>query len=360
MRLKNEKMILSLIRKGGVSRASIAKQTGLTKAAVSIIVDELIKREIVFEHTAKAEGVGRAPVRLSLNDGAVYAVGVNITRRHITVGITDLGGRIVTEETFAVLPPTEAVDRIAASLQRQLETNKIEKSKLYQLSAVTPGPVDSACGVVLNPPNFTAWHGFPVAEALARATALPTVLHNVSSAVAVAEQYFGAAQGTEDFLALLVNEGIGSGVVLHGELFDGACELGHTSIAYDGALCECGNRGCLEQYAAIPRVLQGTPYATWRDAVDAEDEAVLAREASYLATAIVSAHNIFGLKSVVLCGAVTYRAERIIALLHRQIERNTLAEKGLSLCASRVGSPLVIAASMAVRGFFRAEDGAPI
>lgn len=356
MRLKNEKMILSLIRKGGASRAGIAKSTGLSKAAVSIIVDELIKRGIVTERVGKAEGVGRAPVMLTLNEDAVYVVGVNITRRHITVGIVDLGGHIVAEERFAVLPPREAVLRIGACLRDQIAACGIPREKLYQLSVVTPGPVDKARGVILNPPSFIAWHGFAVRDAVRAETGLSTVLHNVSSAVAVAEQDFGAARDTDSFLALQVDEGIGSGVVLDGELFEGACELGHTSIAYDGVLCECGNRGCLEQYAAIPRVLRMTPHRTWAEAVDAEDEPLLRREASYLAAAVISAHHVFGLRRVVLCGALTYRAERIIALLHSQIAQNTLAKHPPELCASLVESRLLIAASMSIRNFFRAEE----
>lgn len=351
MRIKNEKFILSLINKEPVSRVDIAKKTGLTKAAVTIIVDDLKQRGVVTEQYGKSDSVGRNPVMLFLNEKAFFAVGVNITRHHITVGITDLGGNIVIQDDFSICPPDKAMVEIKEAIDKQIKDSGIDISKIHKISVVTPGPVDADGGVILNPPNFDGWHNIPIVDELKKLTGFDVILENVSSATAIAEKYFGAATDTENFLTLRVDEGIGSGIVINDSLFKGPCELGHTSIKYDGIKCECGNRGCLEKYAAIPHILDGTPYNSWQDAVD-DDEKLLDMEAEYLSTAIISANNIFDFDRIVLCGELTYKPERIISFISEKIEKNMLSKKSFNVCAGKVKSKLIIAASMAVNDFF--------
>lgn len=353
MRIKNEKIILSLINKSPVSRVDIAKKTGLTKAAVTIIVDDLKQRGIVTEQNGKSDTVGRNPVMLFLNEKAFFAVGVNITRHHITVGITDLGGNIVVQDDFSICPPDEALIRINKTVEKQVEKFGIDISKILKMSVVSPGPVDTDRGIILNPPNFKDWNNVPIVSELKGLTGFDVILENVSSATAIAEKYFGAASETENFLTLRIDEGIGSGIVINDSLFKGPCELGHTSIKFDGIKCECGNRGCLEKYASIPRILDGTPYKSWRDVVDCGDEKLFDTEAEYLSTAIISANNIFDFDRVVLCGELTsYESKRIIELISTKIEKNTLSKKLYKVCAGKVKSKLIIATSMAIHDFF--------
>lgn len=352
MRIKNEKIILSLINKSPVSRADIAKKTGLTKAAVTIIVDDLKQRGVVTEQNGKSDTVGRNPVMLFLNEKAFFAVGINITRHHITMGITDLGGNIVAQDEFPICPPDRALINIKETIDKQIKQSKVDVSKIQKVSVVAPGPVDVDRGIILNPPNFDLWHNVPVVDKLEKLIGMEVMLENVSSATAIAEKYFGAATDTENFLTLRVDEGIGSGIVINDSLFRGPCELGHTSIKYDGIKCECGNRGCLEKYAAIPRVLEGTPYKSWQEAVDAGAEKLIDTEAELLSTSIISANNIFALDKIVLCGDLTYKPEKIIGLITGKIEKNMLSKKPFNICAGKVKSKLLIAASVAVNGFF--------
>ena len=216
---------------------------------------------------------------LFLNEKSFFAVGVNVTRRHITVGITDLGGNIVIQDDFSICPPDRAMVEIKETIDKQIKDSGIDISKIHKISVVTPGPVDADRGIVLNPPNFDQWHNVQIVNELKNLTGLEVILENVSSATAIAEKYFGASTDTENCLALRVDEGIGSGIVISDSLFKGPCELGHTSIKYDGIKCECGNRGCLEKYASIPRILDGTPYKSWQEAVDSGDEKLLDMEA---------------------------------------------------------------------------------
>ncbi len=352
MRIKNEKIILSLIHKGAVSRADIAKKTGLTKAAVTIIVDDLKQRKIVTEQSSKSDSVGRNPVMLFLNEKAFYAVGVNITRNHISIGITDLGGNIVIGEHFSICPPADAFIKIKDTIEEQIKKSGIDISKIHKVSVVTPGPVDSENGVILNPPNFEKWHNISVVAELEKLTGFKVLLENVSFATAIAEKYFGSALGAENFLTLQVDEGIGSGIVIDDILFKGPCELGHTSIKYDGIKCECGNSGCLEKYASISNILKDTKYKTWGEVVDNNDDDLMSREAEYLSAAIISANNIFNFDKIVLCGDLTYKPKKILDLISTKIEKNILAKESLEICAGVVKSKHLIASAVAIDDLF--------
>ncbi len=352
MRIKNEKIILSLINRGHVSRVDIAKKTGLTKAAVTIIIDDLKQRKIVNEQEEKTKTVGRNPVILSLNETAFYIIGVNIARHHITVGITDLGGNIISQDDFAICQPYEATQQIKRTIDEQIKKSEIDISKIYKISVVTPGPVDTQNGVILNPPNFKDWHNFPIVSKLESLTGIEVVLENVSSATAIAEKYFGAAFATENFLTLQIDEGVGSGIVINDALFKGPSELGHTSIKYDGEKCECGNHGCLEMYASMPQILKTSAYNKWSDVVDNNEESILSAEAEYLSVAIISANNIFNFEKIVLCGDLTYKFEKIVALISSKVEKNILAKDTLEICAGMVKSKLLIASSVGINSLF--------
>lgn len=351
MRIKNEKIILSIINKTPVSRADIAKKTGLTKAAVTIIVDDLKQRNIVLEKDGKSDSVGRNPVMLYLNEDAVYSVGVNITRQQVLVGITDLGGNIITQDSFSICSPEIALTKIKDTIEEQIEKSGLDASKIYVVSVVTPGPVDTENGMILNPPNFKEWHNIHVVSELKKLTGLDVILENISSATAIAEKYFGAAYGTENFLTLRVDEGIGSGIVINDSLFKGPCELGHISIKYDGIKCECGNRGCLEKYASIPNVLKDTGYSAWCEVVDNNDESLINLEADYLSAAIISANNIFNFDKIVLCADLTYKPEKIINLISAKIEKNILSKDLLEICAGQVKSKYLLATAVAIDSF---------
>lgn len=348
MRIKNEKIILSLINKGPVSRADIAKKTGLTKAAVTIIVDDLKQRGIVTEKNGKSDSVGRNPVMLYLDSDAFYFVGINITRYNIGVGITDLSGAVIAEELFCVVPPDKATIKIKKIIEELILKSGIDRRKIYKISIVSPGPVDREKGIILNPPNFKEWHGAHIVEETERLIGIKTMLENVSVATAIAEKYFGASRNTENFLALLVDEGIGSGIMLNDALFKGSCELGHASIKFDGELCECGNCGCLEKYASIPHILEGTGYKNWQEAVDSGDWKLLEEEAQYLSTAIISANNIFNFDKIVLCGDLTYKPEKIIELISDKTKKNTLSRDSLEICSGQVKSKYLIASAVAI------------
>ncbi len=351
MRQKNEKIILSLINEEPISRAEISKRTGLTKAAVTIIVDDLKKRNIVTEKNVRVSSVGRNPVMLYLNGDCVYTIGINITRFDISVGITDLCGRVITEDVIEIKSPDRAFADIKKVIEKQMSENGIEPSKIHKTGVVTPGPIDVENGRILNPPNFEKWHNVSVVDELKKIIGFDVIYENVSSATAICEKYFGAAKESKSFLALLVDEGVGSGIVIDNVLFKGPCEFGHIPIKLDGKKCGCGNRGCLEKYASVPEILAGTQYKSWAEAVDAND-GILKQEAEYLSSAIITANNIFSLESVVLCGELSYKPEKLIEYISERISGCMLANSDFKVRAGMVESEVLVASAIAIHDFF--------
>ncbi len=352
MRKRNKKTILALINSRPVSRAEIAKITGLTRAAVTIIIDELISQGYILEEPTKKATVGRQPTLLSFNGENRYSVGINIQRTCFHVGISNLNGKVIREERFEILLPEEFFSCIKEIVENQIVETGIRREEIYGIGVATPGPIDTKVRKILNPPNFNSWHNVSVAERLQECLGYEVYHENVSNASALAEMYYGTAKESYNFMTLLVDEGIGSGIVLNHQLFGGINELGHTSICYDGVLCECGNRGCLEKYASIPMILAGTGYSSWKEAVDADDTLLIEKEAEYLSTAITSANNLFDLDMLILCGDLCYCPEKLKTLISETVAQRRLHNKVVQIREGQVNSRSLVAAALVIHEFF--------
>lgn len=325
----NRAQILRLLRQQPVSRAELARLTGLTRAAISLIIEELMAEGFVKESAAVAENHarGRMPVLLKLCADAMYAVGVRLTRRDCRVGLCDFRGRVIARECLPlpkkadslILPLAEAVKRMVAACA-------IDPAKLLGVGVAAPGPVDGQAGVILNPPDFDDYQGFAIGSALSKVLDLPVWLENDANAAALHNYMDGQFSGKENFLLLMVDSGVGSGVIWRGKLLHD-CELGHTSIDYRGTRCACGNRGCLETYAAIPRILKRFPaYGDWDALLASEDsDSALKLQADFLAAGIVNAANMLPVETVLLSGQLRRCADRLAPMICSALQGRTLA-----------------------------------
>ena len=315
----NRKQVLGLLLGGSLSRAELARRTGLTRAAISVIADELLGEGLVEERAREgaASAKGRSPTPLALRPGSVCAVGVYLCRDGCRMGLVDLQGEVSCPRALApeeIRCPETALERIAALAGEILEEGGVAPGRLLGLGVSCPGPVDAAAGRLLDPPGFEAWHHARVADVLTRRTGLDTRLENNAYSLALSEKSYGNARDLEEYMLLLVDTGVGSGLISRGRLFAGAHgfsgEIGHTSIRFDGERCSCGNRGCFELYASIPNLLRGfgLPYAAWGETVrraragEPEAAAVLQREAAILAVGILNAATFLDMEAVLLDG----------------------------------------------------------
>ncbi len=264
MKYENRLRVLQMIStRGPLSRASITAATGLSKMSISNITSDLIYAGLVNEtaSTGSHSGIsGRIPLLLELSPLSPCVMGLYIGRRHCTVLVTDLSAKIVTEESHQYsenMTGQELLEITAALCEKAV---KACHRKILCVGIASLGPVNAQTGVIISPPNFFGIRDLPIREHLQTQLQLPCFLIHDASAGALAESLYGNCRQDSEFIYLQMQNGIGLGMVLNGDVYDGAIglcgELGHTSIDFRGTRCACGNRGCLELYANEHRLLE--------------------------------------------------------------------------------------------------------
>lgn len=325
----NRKLFLRLLRSSPLSRAQIARRTGLTRAAASLIADELLREGLIEERESTVTKRGRTPIPLSLRADAFYAGAVYLNRAGCQVGIVDMLGNVICQQSLLLKHAgTEKLELLAKALEYLIAQSGICRDKVVGVGVSAPGPLDGESGRILNPPRFDIWHNTDICDHLSASLGCPVYLENNASCLARFNLGKPEVAGSEDFLLLLVDSGVGSGVISGGKVLKGAGyftgEIGHTSIDFRGKRCSCGNIGCLEAYAAIEHLLEGTPYADWQQLIDAvpadpEAERLLDLEAEYLTAGIVNLTHTVSIDTVLLAGDIRYGAQLLSSRLEARV-----------------------------------------
>lgn len=371
MRQNNRCMVLDCIRRRPVSRSELSSETCLTRASITQIVESLIAEGLVRESTpVDNHRPGRRQTLLTLASDARCIAGINISRRGYDLGLIDLAGQELWVGTGLLCDraPDAVLDEIARRLAEAAASRGLQPGQIYGAGVSAPGPLDAEEGVLLNPPNFRAWHGVPVASVLQERLGWRTFLANVANAHALDELYFGVGRaGVRDFMLLRVDEGVGGGIVLDGRLFSGArgrCpEIGHITVNRSGPPCNCGNRGCLEQYISFPAALEGTPFSSWNEVMDALDTspeaaALFDRMTRDLGFEVVNIINVFDLEKIVLSGHLAYGGARLAEAVSRWVDGLSLRRlSGQAVVSSGLPHPVRIAAMPAYHSFFNPSEG---
>ncbi|HIS03152.1 MAG TPA: ROK family protein [Candidatus Pullichristensenella avicola] len=331
---------LRIIRRGGASRAEISRQSHLSRGGLTPIVNELLAQRLIVECESVETDSGRPPVLLRLNGRYAKVICVVWIRDQAAVALVGIDGSVQSLYQYPFQGGERAqdvIDMIVAEIARILARER--DSLLLGIMAQAPGPLDAMSGVILNPSNFNGWQNIPLVEILSERFPLPVFLENNLVGAAVAEQHFGYGRDIADFIYIVVDEGIGAGFVLNGQLYQGKSrqisEVGHISLDIHGEKCSCGNTGCAEMYVTVPalcrRALQIGPAqscdwaATLREVLrraeqgDAACRRALEREAEYLGSLIVTLINIFDIDTVVLGSSITAAREALQAPLTRYV-----------------------------------------
>jgi predicted NBD/HSP70 family sugar kinase len=379
MKLNNRRLILNIVKKKPVSRAELARITGLTRAAVTLIVDELIKCGILIETGTAEADYGRKPVLLDLNSNSYYAVGVSIKRDGCNIGIMNIKGvllekrRVNLSSSFDV---NENIKIIIEDVKKIIAESSLPWERFLGIGISTPGPVDINMGIILNPPNFNIWHNVKIVQEFKKNFHFNIFLENNSTSLALAEKNYGRGAEYKSFMLLVADTGIGAGIIINEEVYRGVggfgSEVGHTSIDINGKACSCGNRGCLEVYASIPSVLEsiqryGKNITTWNEVVDMAfdgDEVcrkAVESEALYLSAGIVNAMNILELEAVILTGDIQYRPEMFLDLIRKNAENAVITRHihKLHIMNSSIAkdSGVISSAAIIFEKYFRGEVG---
>jgi predicted NBD/HSP70 family sugar kinase len=249
----NRQIILNYIReRGPISRADIAHETALQRSTVSLIVEELGAEGLVEEVGGKSTG-GRPPLLLSLRTADAVAIGVDVGTARTLVATSDLAGRVLQWERFDT--PRDSDDLIANIITNSRDLIAKNKSTIEGIGISLPGLVDSE-GTKLYVPQFK-WRDIPLVEQVSAEIGLPVSLENDANAAALAELWFGRPEIREvrDFILVLVEEGVGTGIVFDGQVYRGeggaAGEFGHMTIGSGAPVaCASGSRECWEAFAS--------------------------------------------------------------------------------------------------------------
>jgi predicted NBD/HSP70 family sugar kinase len=261
----NRSLVLNAIRaKQPLSRADLARQTGLQRSTVSLIVEQLMKQRWVVERGIGQLPRGRKPLLLTLNTEKAVIIGINVMPRVTKMVLADLNISFHSEESFATAKdPHEMITLLANRIRRMMETHPGMAFEAIGVSL--PGRVDRFTEKLVFAPNL-GWQDVDLKSPLESATGLPVFVENAANACALSEVWSGPFAGVQDLVAVTVSEGIGTGIIANGQLVRGpsgaAGEFGHFCLDPDGPVCHCGSRGCWEVYASNTAAIRAYNHGT--------------------------------------------------------------------------------------------------
>jgi glucokinase len=180
-------------------------------------------------------------------------IGVDVGGTKVAAGLVNEQGEIRSHLRVPMMANGSANDGLGAVLSAISQLLR-DDTPVRGIGVCSPGPLDPAAGVILNPPNLPCWRNFPLTDALRKAYPVPVKLDNDANAAALAETRWGAARGYNNVFYATIGTGIGTGIVMDGKIYHGrtgsAGEGGHVSIDYRGPICACGKPGCIEVLAS--------------------------------------------------------------------------------------------------------------
>jgi predicted NBD/HSP70 family sugar kinase len=318
----NKQVVLNYVRvQSPISRAEIARETSLQRSTVSAIVDELQEIGLIEEIGTGDSTGGRKPTLLQLRTGKPVVIGVDITPRQTTVVLADLAGNILRNESF---PTSADVDYMNEQILAKVSGYARENADCdLEVGISIPGIADQILGNVIYIPYFQ-WTDWDIGKRITKMTGLPVIIDNDANAVALAELWFGDPEirRIRNFIMVMVSEGIGTGIVIDGEVYRGengaAGEFGHMYVGKDApVVCSCGRRDCWEAHASEKAVLGryngnggGATIVNIEHLIglaqNGEKQAVgiLKETAAYLGIGISNLLIGFSPEAVVVCGSI--------------------------------------------------------
>ena len=263
VREANLSRTLNLIHQSGsISRAAIARATGLSATTVSLLVNVLLESGFVHESGTGESSGGRPPILLAFNYSIRYLLGLDMGATHLTAVLTNLAGEVAARryQLFDVAHnPAGTVAIILTLLEETLADAEKTRADLLGIGVAVAAPLegerhDRPSSIVL-----PAWEGFDLTGALRQALALPIYVENDANAGAIAEKWWGKGAEHNNMAYIKLGTGVGGGLITNGAIYRGdggtAGEIGHIPIDLNGPPCRCGKRGCLESFVGAPALI---------------------------------------------------------------------------------------------------------
>ncbi len=347
----NARLVLKTIYEAGdVSRADLARLTGLTRATVSNIVAGYLAKGIVAETGFGPSLGGKPPILLTMVAEARQLICLDLGNEQFAGALVNLGGHF---EQQISLPVNGRTAQAALDLVYELVTQLLSHvtAPVLGLALGSPGLIDADAGLVKQSVNLD-WHDLPLRQLLADRFQCPVYIANDSHLAALAEYSYGH-DDTRNLVLIKMGQGIGSGIVLNGRIFYGegfgAGEIGHVSVVDNGELCSCGNVGCLETVASVRAMLRQAETAaaanpdsllarlrpsdraiTWevlRQACQQGDttaQQIVTRAGTFLGLAVANLVGILNVNRIVIAGDVAQTGDLFINAVQSSMSRRVL------------------------------------
>ena len=329
-----------------VSQADIARATGLSRTTVHSVIAELRAEGLVAELDGnggvEGRSTGRPGVRLVLRDAARVALGIDFGHSHVAVAVADLARNIVAERRSDLdvnHRANEALDTSARLAEEALSEARVDRSSVVGVGIGIPGPVDRERGTAGSATILPGWVGLRIADAMEQRLGLRVAIENDANLGALAEMTWGAGRGCSNFAYIKAATGIGAGIVIDGKPLHGvsgtAGEIGHTTLDEAGALCYCGNRGCLETVASGPAIIRlvadGSGEAPSLSLVidralggDLRCRRAIADAGREMGVAVAGLCNLINPERVIVGGLLSRAGELLIGPLRASLERHAV------------------------------------
>lgn len=367
----NKHAALDLIRfsPSGISRIELSRELGLTRAAVTAIVGDLIKAGLVRETNGQSSR-GRRSIALEINPQGGLVVGVDIGATHVTLLLADYLAHVVDEVESSLdifQGPLVCLPFVDQFLRSWLNELGVDLDQITAIGVGVPGPIVTDAGMVSGPPIMPGWDLFPIREWLEKAWGCPVMLGNDAEFGALGEWAFGAGRGVDNLVYIKVGTGIGAGLMIDGQIYRGttgcAGEIGHVTIEENGPLCTCGNRGCLEALAGGRAIAQKAIFAIKAgarttlselptvEAISAMDVIAAARKGDhlsqklvqeagyYLGTALANLINLFNPTKIVIGGGVAQVGDLLLEPVRKVAKQRSLkvASQAVAITSAVLG-----------------------
>jgi len=367
----NKHAALDLIRfsAGDLSRTDIADKMGLTRAAVSLIVNELLKSGVIQEAESRSAPSGRPPIILEISPKAGLVAAIDMGASHMSIALADFTARIVQEAEFPFEIKNGPEVCLAAANQNLLGLLESQGLSLSDLTAVgvgVPGPVITEAGMVLSPPIMPGWDRYPIRTTMEKLFGCPVTLNNDAELGALGEWAYGAGRGEKNVAYIKVGSGIGAGLILNQQIYGGttgaAGEIGHLTIDENGPLCNCGNHGCLEAFAgghAIAKQGQDLVISGKRTLLseiplekitahevaeaarrgDLHAQEILGRAGTFIGIAIAGLINLFNPSIVIIGGGVAQVGDIITTPIRQAVRERAMhaSEQSVRITTGMLG-----------------------
>lgn len=393
MKNLNVEAILKVIKNNGsLSRADIAKLTGLTPASVSNITKLLIESGYLIERGIGESSGGRPPIILEINIKARYIVGVSIGVGIIEVVLTDLGAEIFLKKSVCIDKNSTKEEFVFTHLvnliNEVIEISGVDKNKIVGIGIAMHGMVNPFLGISQYAPYYN-WENVNIKSTLEEKLKYPVFVDNDVRAIAIGESLFGAAKRIDNFVEINISNGIGAGIIIDNKPYYGidysAGEIGHIVVEQDGTLCNCGNYGCLESVASnrsierkvIKSIKQGIKSSISDNVKDIEkitikdisiaasngDELaidVLKETARYIGVGISGLVNILNPRLIVLVGDIFEQDKIMLETLREVVKKRGLriSRDNVKIVKSDLGENAAVigAATLVIQEVFKGRE----